>query len=710
MTQPKSAEVRQYRGKPTIHVDGEPMAPFFYALTHAYGGRWSWEEVPARNLKLYGDLGVRLFQVDLYFEDIYYEQDGPLDMEKARRQVRGVTDACPEACVVVRVHVNAPFWWNEAHPEECTRYADTEVEDCSYGPPDNNEDGDTRNSLRASLASQRWIDEATDLLKDFCRQLADSPEGASVIGIHVCWGIFGEWHYWGFIGHDPDTGPVMTEHFRGWLREKYGTDEALQEAWGTDDHTLDTATVPGTDERANDRTFFLRDPAAERRVIDYLECQHEVVVDDMLHFCRVVKETWPRPVLVGVFYGYFHRTFGRNATGGHLCIERVLESPWVDYLSSPQAQNVESNGPGGVGHSRGIVDSAVLHGKLWLDEIDDGRHQETYEPGKAGHTRFEADPKYIPVLRRNVVHPLTRGIGFWYYDFGVRLSRGWWDHPVYLERIAEDRRFAERNLHRELGHPADVLLVFDMESFYYLRDRWHLLRIWLVNEVMADVGRSGAVADSIYLFDLPRVDLSRYRAVVFVNTLCMTADQREFVRSTVACAGRTLVWQYMPGIVDGKRLDPAMTAGLTGIDLEPVDGRPKPTLCLDLPGGPSVERECWEPIEPLYTLTGDVEALGTLKGSGAVLVGRKDFGDHVCLHAVMPVLGPGVFRAIFREAGAHIYNDHDDALHAGCGVVWLHTVAGGPRTLRLRNGREVGLDLPPLSTQVFDAETGEREL
>lgn len=67
---PKSAEVRSHAGRPTLFVDGQPVVPDFYALTHAYGARWSWEEVPQRNLKNFGDLGFRLFQLDLYLEDI----------------------------------------------------------------------------------------------------------------------------------------------------------------------------------------------------------------------------------------------------------------------------------------------------------------------------------------------------------------------------------------------------------------------------------------------------------------------------------------------------------------------------------------------------------------------------------------------------------------------------------------------------------------
>ncbi|HVY74816.1 MAG TPA: hypothetical protein VG890_08310, partial [Puia sp.] len=149
---PLSGSVKMFQGRPTIFVNDQPVSPQFYALTHEYGGRWSWEEVPARNLKNFCEQSYKLYQVDLYFQDIWSRDKDQLDIAKAQRQVRGVLDACPDAGVVIRVHVNAPYWWNEENREECTQYADGPVDARSYGPPNDNENGDIDHPLRASLA------------------------------------------------------------------------------------------------------------------------------------------------------------------------------------------------------------------------------------------------------------------------------------------------------------------------------------------------------------------------------------------------------------------------------------------------------------------------------------------------------------------------------------------------------------------------------
>ena len=364
---PKTAEVKMYLGKPTLYVNDQPVSPDFYSLTHAYGARWSWEEVPQRNLKNFADAGFRLFQLDLYFEDIWYKGADTLDIGKARRQVKGLLDVCPDAAVVIRVHVNAPFWWNEANPEECVKFANGPIDSRSYGPPFNNEDGDTDRSLRASLASLKWRKESGDKLAEFCKRMAETPEGKSVIGIHVSGGVYGEWHNWGFIDNDPDSSPAMTSYFKTWLQHKYLTTKALQKAWNSNRFSLENASIPDTAERNFTNDGIFRNPEKEQRVIDYYTAQHEVVAEDIEYFTSLVKKNWPRPLIVGVFYGYFHMTFCRQAAGGHLFIERILNCPTVDYLSAPQSYWGATQLAGGSGNSRGVIESAILHGKLWLD-------------------------------------------------------------------------------------------------------------------------------------------------------------------------------------------------------------------------------------------------------------------------------------------------------------------------------------------------------
>ncbi|WP_404421374.1 hypothetical protein [Nibricoccus sp. IMCC34717] len=699
---PKSGEVKVWQGRPTLFVDGKPTLPVFYALTHAYGARWSWEEVPQRNLKNFAEIGFRLFQLDLYFEDIWPAHSKVLNLDKARRQIRGLLEVCPDAAIVLRVHVNAPFWWNEANRGECTVYADGPVDTRVYGPPFNNEDGDIDRPLRASLASRKWQREAGDKLREFCRELSATPEGDSLIGMHISCGVYGEWHYWGFPDHDPDTSPAMTNYFREWLKTHYSDDAALRKGWNDPTATRASAEVPSLTARELTNDGYFRDPQREQKLLDYFRAQHECVVENIEFFTRIAKESWPRPLVVGVFYGYLHSTFSRQAAGGHLEIERVMRCPTVDYLSAPQSYWGSTQKLGGSGNSRGVIESAQRAGKLWLDELDNGWLQAKPD-GDPARAKGRFDPLYLPVLRRSATYPLMRGAGLWYYDFGPRESLGWWDDPRYLADIKRTKEFFEARLGASHASGADTLFVWDQQVFYHVQSRWSPISNELIDDAFEDALRAGVSADQAYLSDLQTLDLSRYRAILFMNVFRMTTAQRALIRDRVAREGRTLIWNYLPAYTDGSRNDLAFVAEVTGLSLHAVSLAAKPTLQV------GDEAHTYQgPIQPLACaeLSG-VEVLGNILENGQPGLVRKRMSDHTTVYASTPLRGSSLYRRIFRDAGCHVTNEANDFTYENAGVVLVHTKEGGARTIHLRNGKQVRADLPAASTWIFDAETGE---
>jgi hypothetical protein len=67
---------------------------------------------------------------------------------------------------------------------------------------------------------------------------------------------------------------------------------------------------------------------------------------------------------------------------------------------------------------------------------------------------------------------------------------------------------------------------------------------------------------------------------------------------------------------------------------------------------------------------------------------------------------PAVLRALGKRAGCHVINDRADATTLGDGLLMVHTLTGGARTLRLPNGQTLSVTLPARSTTVYDAQTG----
>ncbi|MGZ8556893.1 MAG: hypothetical protein ACXWWC_01095, partial [Chitinophagaceae bacterium] len=60
--QPIAAKVEMYKGKPSIFINNKPEYPMIYSLTDVPGGRWTWEELPAYNLRNFCANGIKLIQ------------------------------------------------------------------------------------------------------------------------------------------------------------------------------------------------------------------------------------------------------------------------------------------------------------------------------------------------------------------------------------------------------------------------------------------------------------------------------------------------------------------------------------------------------------------------------------------------------------------------------------------------------------------------
>lgn len=655
-----AATVKQWNNRPTLFVRGKPVLPVFYALTDCPGGRWSFDELPSQSIEQFAKAGFKLYQLDLFLESVW-PAAGPLDITLARRQIRGVLDHCPDAAVVLRWHLNPPRWWLNERPGEWTRYANGDLETQQRTQPVRLLMDDLRRLPRISLASEMWRSMATEKTAEFLRLLAASPEGHALAGVQVACGVYGEWHYWGFMRNEPDTSAPMQAHFDRWRRAK----------------GREPVRIPGLEERKALEDGIFRDPTARENVVDYYRAQQELVADLILHFGRTVKQNWPREIVTGTFYGYFFSMFDRHATGGHLCLQKVLESREIDYLSAPQAYGDAYRGVGGPGISRALVDSVRLHGKLFLDEMD---QTPSWAWRNDVDTAFHLTDLALDagLMRRNTFVSFTRGAGLWFYDFGPANASGWWNDTRLMAEIARVKAILERYHERPYEPAADVLFVFDTEVFYYtgsIQGSDPLTDPLAVNRTIISGWGAGASVETIHLDDLERADLSRFKAVVMANTWRLTPRQRRFIRESVMAGGRHVVFQGAPGYMDGTGSSIGNVREVTGFkDLRLAEGGK------------------WSPRF----------AVG-VEGSGVVRRGNVWFASE-------PPGTPAEWRAIFQQAGAHIYVNTGDIVHAGGGLVLVHTKGGGPAVLKLRNGTQLELRLEPKMTAVFDAASGERLL
>jgi hypothetical protein len=677
-----NAKIEMYNDRPTIFIDNVPYPPVIYSLTGCMEGRLSYDKLPNESIRQFVSAGVRLFQLDVWFEDMWFE-DGSFDISFALKQMDGLLSADPGAAIFLRLTTVPPKWWNRKYPDECVRYADCEVTEEDPQPITAAYNAhDLKPVYRHSFASKQWLDDCSAITVRFLKELQKYPQSASLAGIHICNGLYGEHHYWAFVNHEPDTSIRMTELFREYTKDP-------------------NAHVPGMEERYNPTDGIFRDPVKEKNMIDYITCQHELVADSLIHFCKLVKENWDGDIITGAFYCYYVGLFGRASTGGHLAEEKVLNSPYVDYISAPLAYNRNLRLIGGAGVSRSLIESARLHHKLLLDEMDQPTHIGNIMGG------MYTVPLYgsRQILRRNMLSSFLSGMGFWFYDFGPLNKSGWWNGTEFMDDITALIKIMKEYYNRKFVKNADVLLVFDTKVQKYVANNEKQDPVTdrtCINISYPMALRSGASMDTVYLSDLDLCDLDKYKCIVFMNTFLLTDAQKKFIHRKVYKNGRSVIWFFAPGYSDGHTNDIRHIEDVTTFKLKKTEAGTDPVMIFgsyenhfDNKNERTLLKELYVPVDGL--------PLGYINGEPGMAL--KEYADYTVYFSALPVTSPDIFRCLFDKCGVHIYDDCNDATLEGSGLLLIHCEHGGARNIRLKD-KTVSLDLHDGETVLIDSSSG----
>ncbi len=556
---PAKASLRWVNGTCALDINGRAQPALVYRGTvdpMSLHGR--------RQIALFRDAAVHVYTAYLPL-DSCWSSPGVYDFAPLDECVRGYLSVDPEAHLILILRLVPPSWWMDAHPDELVGYAmgsDFDTMD---------EAGRVR---RPSLASKVWQEDAMAVWRAAIHHLETAPWGKRVIGYQPGYGIYTEWHYFGSWEQQmPDTGAAMTAALRRWVREKYTTTAALRKAWRRDDITLESVTVPAAEPRLVTRPLGTLLPGDDQWVIDYYRCQQQITADVMESFCRADKEETNGRALAGAFYGYY---FGvpPQTQGGHLELERMLQSPSIDYFAAPYDYSHRLVGDDGRG--RAVVDAFPLSGKAHMIEVDTRTHLH----GRNEYGRVASTQESLAVIRREVATALLHGSAMWWCDFGSDGAGGWYDQAELIAEVAAMNRLAQDLLEVPRTRTAQIALVCDLESFFYLADGKAMQAQQLVlDDLCGKLKRLGAPVDMIFLSQLEQTDLSRYRMLVFPHALCLTAKERSVVAR--AAAGRAALWLWAPGITDGKEFSPGLVHEITGISVR-LDGngvRPAAVVC-----------------------------------------------------------------------------------------------------------------------------------
>lgn len=689
---PLAARLGVYKGWNVFWIEGKPYPPFMYSGTEQ--GRKTWADPTRNSIQEFSSQGYDIIQTDLWFK-YSLRPDGTFDLPGIRRQLAGILDINPQAKLVVRINVSAPQWWLQQNPEERCQ-----VTKSGGGP------AIFSGNTAESLASVKYQAFAKQYLKQFLTELEKTPEADRIIGFHIGGGVYGEWHYYG-IKDEPDASSSMRQAFQSDAIKKYQTLERINASWGTSFASFSEITVPTYERRYEITDGDFRDPVRDRYVIDYYECQRKTVSGLVNGLAKLTKETWSRPVITGVFYGYFYGNWTVGSQASQSDIEPMFSSPYIDYFSGPFG----SRNMMGSGIFRSLAASCALHGKVWISENDACTHLGSVS---SKHTATFPDVpqderQSIALMRRNSMYCFTENAGQWWYDFGPgSQGGGWWSSPGMLNEAGNLLKLSKLLMENPFQKPSDVLVVFDMKSFDHVRPAQVDKLTFKLTEHLSDaLLGTGACFDKIFLMDLKLVDFSKYKMVIFGNVFSLNEADKTIIKEKVIADGRAVLFMSGAGYSDGLKNDAALIGGLTGINVvKSTLSAPKLKVII----GNNATTVTANEVSTVFAVQDPgAKSMGTFE-NGQVGAASKDVHGGRVYYFGIPLGGQlPVYKALFEEAGIRSYADNmveGDYMSVGGGIIGIYSVKGGEKVIKPLNGMPVHVLMEPFSTLYFEITDG----
>lgn len=386
------------------------------------------------------------------------------------------------------------------------------------------------------------------------------------------------------------------------------------------------------------------DPATEPEKIEYWKFHNSLSADALLGFARAARKAVPKTKEIGAFFGYFLVSDAKHTSFAHLDYQRVYASPDIDFFIAPG--NYSDRGIGGGSGSQLVHGTALRYGKRFLHEIDFWPHgQQGF-----GHGKWKTLADDLAGNTREAAFAMANNANYWWFDMWGSFYRD----PALRERIAALRKVQDSL--KPAPSAAEILLVVDPESIYYVNERSPLERAF-GQHLRNNLSKVGAPHDVYSFEDLAVIDLDRYKLVCLNSALFITPERAKLLRERVCRNGRTVLWTYAPGVTDGRTLDAARVAAWAGVPFK-------------TPGVSTTARDGWSSVYAydykLYT--------------------------------------PETLAKIAEKAGVHRYVSACTPVFANERFVAVHTAQGGEMTVRLPKKAACVTDLLTGQTLATDAD------
>ncbi len=580
--------------------------------------------------------------------------------------------------LMLTLNFDAPKWWQTQYPEELVV----------------NNEGDTPG---ASFFSEKLFRDTIEMNKQMIAHMKEQPYWNRIIGAVLAAGNNAEWFWYGTGQVTMDYSKNAEDAFKAWVKEKYQTDAALQKAWNDPKITLDKVKVPTLEETQGKTFDTLVDPEVQMKVLDYRACMDEKEVE---LFSRVAKEFTDEVDDNWIFGGYFGYLYSRLLYWDaplkmHTNIDDILHDENIDFFGAPSNYSERYDGENG-GFEQ-MADGVMAHGKVVMME-DDLRLCSFINMGKNFYTRDSMGPTYnvsdsLSTLIRSFSNQITSGLGNWYYNLeGSFFGRE--QFGDVMEIMSNEHMV---NYAREKDYKTDVAYIIDEDLYSQMAAEFypnHEVMLEMLYEQRWELSRLGCRMQYYSMTDLEEGLVPDYKVYLMLTSADMDQSERDAVDKHLKNKDKVVLWQYIAGISDGKKVSAKNMSEVIGMDVKVVAetselgatiNNKKHWLTEGLEGTFIGAARSYNKVNP-YAIITDSKATVLAEmndGTGAALA-VKENKDWTSVFSAVPCYTTEMLRNILKKCGIHTYSQNlNDVIFANSNYVAVNSAYGGEKVLEL---------------------------
>jgi len=641
------ATIQWHNGSPNLQINGESYLPISYRSFYPQAG----------TVKSFYEKGFSLYQLFpsgiLCSLKIPYSQcgevwtgEGEYNWDNLRNHIEMFLQSAPDAKFALLVHLDTRDWYLAEHPKAL----------------------DSFHNLAQMCRDAGWRNSAVRFLQDIV-DFVEREYPERVYALHLFAGHTCEWY-----AHYPQEGLAESKQLTESYRDYFQTD----------------GDVPNHRDLTGSAQGIFRHPVKNQKAVDFWRFYNDIIAETICYFAHKAKEITNGRLLTGVFYGYT-MCFSHGYQRGHSAFHKVLSCPDVDIIFAPAAYRPFRGPDAGCGFNL-AVDSIRFHKKLYLHEIDNTTSLTTHIPFANAvqglHQRPDSLEDTVSYCRRETARALEHGGGYWWFD----MWDGWFADEQLMEALSHIKKASKAVYAAGTRSVAEIAVFIDADSTHYLADGETHDTVYITNEregglavqystVYAQQEEWNKVGAPVNYFDSqdllhPDFSHSQYKLYVFPNLYAPSAELKTAI-AKLRAAGKSCLFLYAPGFIDGEECSVDAMEKLTGIQFSVADPETDSAISSDgcqWGGEPG--------ITPLFTAaTGEVLAKYSKTGEPAGVVNTRDHGLDAWF-GVGPVPA-SILRKIAKQAGVFIWYDGDDPVYINEGMLGIYSPNGGERTIRL---------------------------